>query len=45
MWREFEWRFWRDEGRREVPDDVDLDPHYREMLKVVLLAFSDFIWY
>ncbi|EIM81122.1 OPT oligopeptide transporter [Stereum hirsutum FP-91666 SS1] len=33
MWREFEWRFWRDEGRREVPDDVDLDPHYREMLK------------
>ena len=33
MWANFDWRFWRDEGKREIPEDEDLDPHYREMLK------------
>jgi len=32
--REIDWRFWKDDGKREVPAaDVDIDPHYREMLK------------
>ncbi|KAI0256212.1 OPT oligopeptide transporter [Lactifluus subvellereus] len=33
MLAEFDWRFWRADGKREVPPDGDLDPHYREMLK------------
>jgi len=32
--READWRFWKDDGTREVPADVDIDPHYREMFKV-----------
>ncbi len=35
MYRDFDWRFWRDNGMRdERIDEKDLDPHYREMLKV-----------
>ena len=34
MWAEFDWRFWNADGKREVSLDDDLDPHYREMLKV-----------
>ncbi|KAH9176603.1 OPT oligopeptide transporter protein-domain-containing protein [Lactarius sanguifluus] len=33
MWTEFDWRFWKADGIREVSPDDDLDPHYREMLK------------
>ncbi|KAI0049000.1 OPT oligopeptide transporter [Auriscalpium vulgare] len=34
MISEFDWRFWQDEGVRDVPpEDADIDPHYREMLK------------
>ncbi|KAI9442371.1 OPT oligopeptide transporter protein-domain-containing protein [Lactarius indigo] len=33
MWTEFDWRFWKADGAREVSPDGDLDPHYREMLK------------
>ncbi|KAI0030545.1 OPT oligopeptide transporter protein-domain-containing protein [Vararia minispora EC-137] len=29
----FNWQFWRDEGKQEVSEDADIDPHYREMLK------------
>ncbi|KZV71079.1 OPT superfamily oligopeptide transporter [Peniophora sp. CONT] len=31
--RSIKWRFWLDDGHREIPDDPDMDPHYREMLK------------
>lgn len=34
MWKEFDWRFWKAGGQREAPPDADIDPHYREMLKV-----------
>ena len=34
MWSEFNWRIWEAEGKTEVSPDDDLDPHYREMLKV-----------
>ncbi|KAG6862465.1 hypothetical protein C0995_000011 [Termitomyces sp. Mi166 len=34
MWKNFDIRFWRDEGIRNQADfDEDIDPHYREMLK------------
>ncbi|KAJ7678971.1 OPT oligopeptide transporter protein-domain-containing protein [Mycena polygramma] len=34
-WASFNWRFWQDDGMREVPskEGEDIDPHYREMLK------------
>ncbi|KAI0057185.1 OPT superfamily oligopeptide transporter [Artomyces pyxidatus] len=33
MWREFNWKFWQNDGVREIPaDDADIDPHYRVML-------------
>jgi OPT oligopeptide transporter protein len=44
MWAEFDWRFWRADGKREVPYNADIDPHYREMLKVrspVIVALED----
>ncbi|VDC00489.1 unnamed protein product [Peniophora sp. CBMAI 1063] len=31
--RNIKWKFWQDNGQREIPDDPDMDPHYREMLK------------
>ena len=30
---EMDWRIWK-EVKQEVPLDADIDPHYREMLKV-----------
>ena len=38
MYRNFNWRFWTDDGMRKQTDDGESDPHYREMLKVI-------IWY
>lgn len=35
LFKKFDWRFWRDAGIRDVEEDPELDPHYREMLKVV----------
>ncbi|KAJ7473925.1 OPT oligopeptide transporter protein-domain-containing protein [Mycena galericulata] len=32
-WANVSWKFWQDDGIREVPNDSDIDPHYREMLK------------
>lgn len=35
MLKNFDIRFWRDEGKRDQKDfGEDIDPHYREMLKV-----------
>ncbi|KZV70159.1 OPT superfamily oligopeptide transporter [Peniophora sp. CONT] len=31
--RSVRWKFWLDDGHREVPDDPNMDPHYRQMLK------------
>lgn len=33
LFKKFDWRFWRDAGIRDVEEDPELDPHYREMLK------------
>ncbi|KZO97758.1 OPT superfamily oligopeptide transporter [Calocera viscosa TUFC12733] len=33
IWATLNWRFWQDDGEREIPDSADLDPHYKEMLK------------
>jgi len=35
-WRaNFDWKFWNHSGKREAPVNVeDIDPHYRQMLKV-----------
>jgi hypothetical protein len=38
MWSEFNWRIWEADGMREVSPDDDLDPHYREMLKVLFCS-------
>ncbi|KAF9241516.1 OPT oligopeptide transporter protein-domain-containing protein [Melanogaster broomeanus] len=33
-WQNFNWKFWQNDGMREVDANEDeLDPHYREMLK------------
>ncbi|TFK74138.1 OPT superfamily oligopeptide transporter [Pluteus cervinus] len=49
IYRNFDWKFWRHDGMRDIRDDEDLDPHYRQMLKypdapnswyIVTLAFS-----
>ncbi|KAJ6576655.1 OPT oligopeptide transporter [Mycena vulgaris] len=38
-WATFNWKFWQDDSMRQAPkDDVDLDPHYREMLKTLRTA-------
>lgn len=35
MFGNFNWKFWQDAGiREESKDDENMDPHYREMLKV-----------
>jgi hypothetical protein len=41
MLAEFDWRFWRADGKREYPPDKDADPHYLEMLKVCPIFISD----
>lgn len=35
-WADFNWKFWQDDGMRGTPsdEDGDIDPHYKEMLKV-----------
>jgi OPT family oligopeptide transporter len=33
MYRNFNWRFWKDDGMRNEDDIKETDPHYREMLK------------
>jgi len=37
-WATIDFKFWQDDGMREKPDedDKDIDPHYKEMLKVRL---------
>jgi hypothetical protein len=42
MYNNFNWRFWHDDGMRATPqEDEEIDPHYREMLKVSFLASDD----
>ena len=36
MYQNFNWRFWRDDGMRKQTNGGELDPHYREMLKVIV---------
>ena len=36
MYQNFNWRFWMDDGMRKQTDDGESDPHYREMLKVII---------
>ena len=33
-WRTFSWRFWQNDGMRDVSENKESDPHYLEMLKV-----------
>jgi OPT family oligopeptide transporter len=36
MYHNFNWRFWQDNGMREESDSKETDPHYLEMLKVIV---------
>jgi hypothetical protein len=36
MYQNFNWRFWTDDGMRKQIDSGESDPHYREMLKVII---------
>ena len=36
MYQNFNWRFWKDDGMRNEDDFKETDPHYREMLKVII---------
>jgi hypothetical protein len=36
MYQNFNWRFWTDDGMRKQTDSGELDPHYHEMLKVIV---------
>lgn len=36
MYQNFNWRFWTDNGMRKQIDNGEPDPHYREMLKVII---------
>jgi hypothetical protein len=38
---EFDWRFWRADGKREHLPDKGADPHYLEMLKVCSIFIPD----
>ena len=42
MYQNFNWRFWTDDGMRKQADDGELefDPHYREMLKVIISLYN-----
>lgn len=33
-WKTSNWKFWQNDGMRNVDEEKELDPHYREMLKV-----------
>lgn len=39
-WTAFSWKFWQDDGMRDIPElsDKDIDPHYRQMLKVYIVS-------
>lgn len=39
-WQTFNWRFWQNDGMRDVSENEELDPHYLEMLKVSYLCGS-----
>jgi hypothetical protein len=39
MWTECNWKIWNADGKREVSPGGDLDPHYREMLKVLFCPY------
>jgi hypothetical protein len=35
MWTNFDWKVWKADGMREQNvDDEEIDPHYKQMLKV-----------
>jgi len=36
MYQNFNWRFWTGDGMRKQTDTGESDPHYREMLKVIV---------
>jgi hypothetical protein len=36
MYQSFNWRFWTDDGMRKQTGELESDPHYREMLKVII---------
>lgn len=36
MYQNFNWRFWTDDGMRKQTADGESDPHYLEMLKVIV---------
>ena len=40
MYQTFSWRFWKDDGMRDEDDNKETDPHYREMLKVIILQHT-----
>ncbi|KAG2138129.1 OPT oligopeptide transporter protein-domain-containing protein [Suillus cothurnatus] len=40
IWANFDWKFWQADGmRKQDVDDDDIDPHYKQMLKLVLRRF------
>lgn len=35
IWANFDWKFWKADGmRKQDIDDENIDPHYKQMLKV-----------
>ena len=45
MYQNFNWRFWKDDGIRNEDDNKETDPHYREMLKVIVCIQAYLAWY
>ena len=43
MYRNFNWRFWKDDGMRDEDDIKETDPHYRRMLKVIICIWHTII--
>ena len=39
MWTKFDWRIWNADGKSNASPGGDLDPHYREMLKVLFCPY------
>jgi hypothetical protein len=38
-WANFNWKFWQADGMREQDiDDDQIDPHYKQMLKVSFIV-------
>ena len=40
MYQNFNWRFWLNDGMRNQTDESETDPHYLEMLKVIILIHN-----